>query len=42
MNIRHFTRYFIFISGDATIKESSMRPEYEIIGDESSGRIDYA
>ncbi|CAG8626147.1 828_t:CDS:2, partial [Ambispora leptoticha] len=27
--------------GDLTKKEFSMRPEYEIIGDESSGRVDY-
>jgi len=30
------------IAEDITKKKFSMRPEYEIIGDESSGRIDYA
>jgi hypothetical protein len=30
------------IAEDATKKKFSMRPEYEIIGDESSGRVDYA
>ncbi|PKK58537.1 hypothetical protein RhiirC2_763360 [Rhizophagus irregularis] len=30
------------IAEDATNKKFSMRPEYEIIGDESSGRVDYA
>ena len=32
----------LHIAGDATRKEFSMRPEYEIIGDESCGRVDYA
>ena len=32
----------LHIAGDATNKEFIMRPEYEIIGDESSGRVDYA
>ena len=32
----------INITRDATGKEFSMRPEYKIIGDESSGRVDYA
>jgi len=31
----------LHIAGDLTRKEFSMRPEYEIIGDESSGRVDY-
>jgi len=30
------------IAEDITKKKFSMRPEYEIIGDESSGRVDYA
>ena len=30
------------IAEDTTKKKFSMRPEYEIIGDESSGRVDYA
>jgi hypothetical protein len=30
------------IAEDATKKKFSMRPEYEIIGDESCGRVDYA
>ncbi len=32
----------LHIAGDVTNKEFSMRPEYEIIGDECSGRVDYA
>src|ERR1043166_1348813 len=32
----------INITRDATGKEFSMRPEYEIVGDESSGRVDFA
>ena len=32
----------INIARDATEKDFSMRPECEIIGDESSGRVDYA
>ena len=32
----------LHIAGDVTGKEFSMRPEYEIIGDENSGRVDYA
>ncbi|PKC67354.1 hypothetical protein RhiirA1_418254, partial [Rhizophagus irregularis] len=32
----------INITRDATGKELSMRPEYEVIGDESTGRVDYA
>ncbi|RGB37321.1 hypothetical protein C1646_757095 [Rhizophagus diaphanus] len=32
----------INITRDVTGKELSMRPEYEIIGEESSGRVDYA
>ncbi|GES87731.1 hypothetical protein GLOIN_2v1587390 [Rhizophagus clarus] len=32
----------INITRDATGKELSMRPEYEVIGEESSGRVDYA
>ncbi|CAG8699237.1 14166_t:CDS:2, partial [Gigaspora rosea] len=31
----------LHIAGDLTRKEFSMRPEYEIVGDESSGRVDY-
>ncbi|CAG8479440.1 16991_t:CDS:2, partial [Acaulospora colombiana] len=31
----------LHIAGDLTSKEFSMRPEYEIVGDESSGRVDY-
>ena len=31
----------INITGDDTGKELSMRPEYEVIGEESSGRVDY-
>ncbi|GES96590.1 hypothetical protein GLOIN_2v1587390 [Rhizophagus clarus] len=30
------------IAEDATNKKFSMKPEYEIIGDESCGRVDYA
>lgn len=32
----------LHIAGDVTGKEFSMRPEYEIIGDECCGRVDYA
>ncbi|GES90313.1 hypothetical protein GLOIN_2v1587390 [Rhizophagus clarus] len=32
----------LHIAGDVTNKEFSMRPEFEIIGEESSGRVDYA
>ncbi|CAG8652072.1 12042_t:CDS:2 [Funneliformis caledonium] len=32
----------LHIARDITKKEFSMRPEYKIIGDESSGRVDYA
>ena len=32
----------LHIAGDVTSKEFSMRPEFEIIGEESSGRVDYA
>jgi len=32
----------LHIAGDATKKEFTMRPEYEIIGEESCGRVDYA
>ncbi|PKY59755.1 hypothetical protein RhiirA4_412522 [Rhizophagus irregularis] len=32
----------INITRDETGKELSMRPEYEVIGEESSGRVDYA
>ena len=32
----------LHIAGDLTKKEFSMRPEFEIIGEESSGRVDYA
>jgi len=32
----------INITRDATGKKFSMRPEYEIVGDESSGRVDFA
>jgi len=32
----------LHIAGDVTRKEFSMRPEFEIIGEESSGRVDYA
>ena len=32
----------INITRDATGKEFSMRPEYEIVGDESSERVDFA
>ena|SRR5687767_13023888 len=32
----------INITRDDTGKELSMRPEYEVIGEESSGRVDYA
>ncbi|GES98287.1 hypothetical protein GLOIN_2v1869616 [Rhizophagus clarus] len=32
----------LHIAGDVVSKEFSMRPEYEIIGDESCGRVDYA
>src|SRR2546430_12312683 len=32
----------INITRDATGKEFSMRPEYKIVGDESSGRVDFA
>jgi hypothetical protein len=31
----------LHIAGDLTKKEFSMRPEFEIIGEESSGRVDY-
>jgi hypothetical protein len=39
-----FRPYFIplHIAEDETSKEFSMRPEFEIIGEESSGRVDYA
>jgi len=30
------------IAREVTCKEFSMRPEYEVIGDESRGRVDYA
>ena len=32
----------LHIAEDETSKEFSMRPEFEIIGEESSGRVDYA
>jgi len=32
----------LHIAGGATKKEFTMRPEYEIIGDESCVRVDYA
>src|SRR5947208_3598650 len=32
----------INITRDSTGKELSMRPEYEAIGDESTGRVDFA
>ncbi|GES93752.1 hypothetical protein GLOIN_2v1695250 [Rhizophagus clarus] len=32
----------LHIAGDVVSKEFSMRPEYEIIGDESCGRVDHA
>jgi len=32
----------LHIVGDSTEKEFSMRPQQEIIGEESSGRVDYA
>ena len=32
----------LHIAGDLTKKDFSMRPEFEIIGEESSGRVDYA
>jgi hypothetical protein len=32
----------LHIAGDDTSKEFSMKPEYEIIGDECYGRVDYA
>jgi len=32
----------INITRDATGKEFSIRSEYEIVGDESSGRVDFA
>ena len=32
----------LHIAEDTTEKEFSMRPEYEIIGEESCGRVDYA
>ena len=32
----------LHIAGDVTNKEFTMRPEYEIIGEESCGRVDYA
>ena len=32
----------LHIAGDVMGKEFSMRPEYEIIGDEWYGRVDYA
>jgi len=32
----------VHIAGDSTTKKFIMRPEFEIIGEESSGRVDYA
>ena len=32
----------INITRDSTGEELSMRPEYEVIGDESTGRVDFA
>ncbi|PKY44499.1 hypothetical protein RhiirA4_419098 [Rhizophagus irregularis] len=35
-------KHYESLVGDVTKKEFSMRPEFEIIGEESSGRADYA
>ncbi|PKK70497.1 hypothetical protein RhiirC2_711860 [Rhizophagus irregularis] len=39
---QYFLKKFLDLKGDVTKKEFSMRPEFEIIGEESSGRADYA